>query len=135
MLATIGIWKQFGYYMLLWVAGLLAIPSELYEAARIDGASGLRLFRHITVPMLRPTTTFIIMVSTINAFQMFGPTYMMTGGGPIYRTTTLVYHLWVQAFEFYRMGRSGAIAMVLFVIILAMTLIQRRLLGWEENIY
>jgi ABC-type sugar transport system permease subunit len=117
------------------VAGLLAIPSELYEAARIDGASGLRLFRHITVPMLRPTTTFIIMVSTINAFQMFGPTYMMTGGGPIYRTTTLVYHLWVQAFEFYRMGRSGAIAMVLFVIILIMTLIQRRLLGWEENIY
>jgi ABC-type sugar transport system permease subunit len=121
--------------MLLWVAGLLAIPTELYEAARIDGAAGLGLFRHITLPMLRPTTTFIVMVSTIGAFQMFGPTYMMTGGGPIYKTTTLVYHLWVQAFEFYRMGRSGAIAMVLFVIIFAMTLLQRRLLRWGETIY
>jgi len=134
-LAVMSIWKQLGYYMLLWVAGLLAIPQSLYEAARIDGASRSQLFWHITMPMLRPTTTFIIIVATIRAFQMFGPTYMMTGGGPMYSTTTLVYHLWLQAFEFYRMGRSAAISMVLFAIILTMTLVQKKFLKWEEEIY
>ena len=134
-LALMSIWKQMGYYMLLWVAGLLAIPGDLYEAATIDGASRPQLFWYITVPMLRPTTTFILMIATIGAFQMFGPTYMMTGGGPTYSTMTLVYFMWVRAFEFMRMGESGAIAVVLFLIILVISLIQKRLLRWGEELY
>ncbi|MBV7333758.1 sugar ABC transporter permease [Chloroflexi bacterium TSY] len=131
-LAALAIWHAIGYYMLLWIAGLTAIPTDLYEAARMDGASRLQLFRFVTVPMLRPTTTFILIIATIRSFQMFGPTYLMTGGGPSYSTMTLVYHLWVQAFEFYRMGRSAAISVILFVIILGIALVQRRVMGWDE---
>ena len=131
-LALMSIWHAIGYYMLLWLAGLVSIPSDLYEAARIDGAGRFHLFRYITLPMLRPTTTFILIIATIRSFQMFGPTYLMTGGGPSYSTTTLVYHLWVQAFEFFRMGRSAAISVVLFLIILAIALVQRQVLGWDE---
>ena len=129
------IWSTMGYYMVLWLAGLQGIPEELYDAAKIDGAGRWGLFRYVTWPMLRPTTIFIVMVSTIGAFQMFGGVYILTGGGPAHATITIVYYVWQQAFSRYHMGYASSISLVLFIIILIVTLIQRRLLNWSADIY
>ena len=90
----------------------------MYEAARIDGAGRWQLFRFVTFPMLKPTTIFIVMISMIGAFQVFGPQYMLTGGGPLRSTTTMVYYIWEQAFMRYRMGYAGSVSLLLFIIIL-----------------
>jgi len=129
------IWSTMGYYMVLWLAGLQSVPEELYEAARIDGAGRWALFRYVTVPMLRPTTIFIVMIATIGAFQMFGPPYMLTGGGPMYATTTMVYYIWQLAFGRYLMGYASASSIVLFVLILIASLIQRKYMGWSESLF
>ena len=129
------IWSTMGYYMVLWLAGLQSIPEELYEAARIDGAGRWQLFRYVTVPMLRPTTIFILMIAMIGAFQMFGPPYMLTGGGPVYATTTMVYYIWLQAFNRYRMGYASTVSVLLFAIILVASLIQRKYMRWSETIF
>ena len=129
------IWSTMGYYMVLWLAGLQSIPEELYEAARIDGAGRWQLFRYVTVPMLRPTTVFILMIAMIGAFQMFGPPYMLTGGGPVYATTTMVYYIWLQAFNRYRMGYASTVSILLFAIILVASLIQRKYMRWSETIF
>jgi|YNPNPStandDraft_1061719.scaffolds.fasta_scaffold55540_1 multiple sugar transport system permease protein len=129
------IWSTMGYYMVLWLAGLQSIPEELYEAARIDGAGRWQLFRYVTVPMLRPTTIFILMIAMIGAFQMFGPPYMLTGGGPVYATTTMVYYIWLQAFNRYRMGYASTVSILLFAIILVASLIQRKYMRWSETIF
>jgi len=128
-------WSTMGYYMVLWLAGLQGIPEELYDAAKIDGAGRWALFRHVTWPMLRATTIFIVMVSTIGAFQMFGGVYILTGGGPAHATITIVYYVWQQAFSRYHMGYASSISLVLFILILIVTLIQRRLLNWSADIY
>jgi len=124
-----------GYYMVLWLAGLQGVPEEMYEAARIDGAGRWGLFRYVTLPMLKPTTIFIVMIGTIGAFQMFGPPYMLTGGGPIRSTTTVVYYIWQQAFSRYRMGYASAVSILLFALILVASLIQRRSMGWSEALF
>ncbi|MGQ9555661.1 MAG: carbohydrate ABC transporter permease [Anaerolineae bacterium] len=129
------IWSTMGYYMVLWLAGLQSVPEEMYEAARIDGAGRWQLFRYVTFPMLKPTTIFIVMIGTIGAFQMFGPPYMLTGGGPVRATTTMVYYIWQQAFGRYRMGYASCISILLFVLILIASLIQRRSLGWSESLF
>ena len=85
--------------------------------------------------MLRPTTIFIVMISTIGAFQMFGGVYILTGGGPAHATITIVYYVWQRAFSRYNMGYASAISLLLFLIILVVTLIQRRLMNWSEEIY
>jgi multiple sugar transport system permease protein len=134
-ITAMSIWSGMGYYMVLWLAGLQGVPVELYEAARIDGAGGWQSFRYVTLPVLKPTTIFIIMISTIGAFQVFGPQYMLTGGGPVRATTSIVYYIWQQAFSLYRIGYSSSISLLLFVIILIASLIQRRYMGWSETLF
>jgi len=119
-------WKGIGYAMLVFLAGLQGIPGELYEAATLDGANGWQQIRHITVPMLSPTTFFILTTSLIGAFQSFDQFYIMTRGGPSYSTTTVVLWLYNNAFQYFKMGYAAAMAGALFLCILTITLIQWR---------
>lgn len=121
------VWKNFGYYMLIFIAGLQAIPRELYEAAEIDGASAWRRFISITLPQLGPTLVFVGVVVMIGYFQLFAEPYVMTQGGPLKSTTSLVLLMYEEGFRWWRMGFAAAIAFVLFIIILIWTLVQRRL--------
>ncbi|HEY9448846.1 MAG TPA: sugar ABC transporter permease, partial [Gemmatimonadaceae bacterium] len=123
----LAVWKNFGYNMLIFIAGLQAVPDELYEAARIDGAGALMQFRSITLPMLAPTFFFVGVVTMIGYFQLFAEPYVMTQGGPLKATTSLVLFMYTEGFRWWRMGNAAAIAFLLFVIILAWTLIQFRL--------
>lgn len=123
----LAVWKNFGYNMLIFIAGLQAVPEELYEAARIDGAGAVRQFRSITLPMLAPTFFFVGVVTMIGYFQLFAEPYVMTQGGPLRATTSLVLFMYTEGFRWWRMGNAAAIAFLLFVIILAWTLIQFRL--------
>ena len=120
------IWKNFGYNMLIFIAGLQSIPEELYEAARIDGAGTWRRFWHITIPQLAPTFVFVGVVTMIGYFQLFAEPYVMTGGGPLRATTSLVLFMYEEGFRWWRMGVAAAIAFILFAIILLWTLLQLR---------
>lgn len=121
------IWRGLGYNMVLFLAGLQGIPQEYYEAATIDGASRWNRFRHITLPMLSPTTFFIIILTMIGSFQVFEATYVMTQGGPFFSTYTMVLYIFFQGFQWFRMGYASALAYVLFAMILLVTLVQMRL--------
>jgi ABC-type sugar transport system permease subunit len=133
--ALMGIWSTAGYYMILWLAGLQNVPEELEEAARIDGAGRWQVFWNVTVPMLKPTTIFIVMIATIGALQVFGAAYVLTGGGPVHATTTIVYYIWQAAFGTYQMGYGASVSVILFCIVLGIALLQRRFLGWSEELY
>jgi multiple sugar transport system permease protein len=133
--AGMAIWGGFGYYMLLWLAGLQSIPSEVYEAARIDGAGQWQQFWGVTLPLLSNTTAFILIIATIGALQVFGSIYIITGGGPVHATTTVVWYVWQNAFTLQRMGYAATVAVGLFLIILAITLVQQRFLGFGREIY
>jgi multiple sugar transport system permease protein len=123
--ATVTIWSQVGYVTLFFLAGLNAIPPELYEAARIDGADGWQTFWRITLPLLRPTTFFVLVTGIISSFQVFDTVYAMTGGGPAGRTDVIAARIYHEAFEAFRLGRAAAIAVVLFVLLVAVTLGQQ----------
>jgi multiple sugar transport system permease protein len=123
-LIVMGIWKNVGYSMVIFLAGLQNIPDELYEAASIDGANPWQQFLNVTLPMVSPTLFFVTTMSTITAFQIFDSVYMMTQGGPENSTNVAVYWLYQNAFEFFQVGRASAMAYVLFAIILTLTLIQ-----------
>jgi multiple sugar transport system permease protein len=123
------IWRGLGYSMILFLAGLQGIPQEYYEAATIDGASRWQLFRRITLPLLSPTTFFVIILSMIGSFQVFEATYIMTQGGPYYATYTMVLLIFNQGFLWFRMGYASALAYILFAIILAVTLVQIKFEG------
>jgi multiple sugar transport system permease protein len=118
------VWKGLGYNMVLFLAGLQGIPTHLYEAAEIDGATVWRKFRHITLPLLTPTTFFIVIISIIGSFQIFEQAYIMTQGGPARSTVTTVYYIYENGFQWYQMGYASAVAWVLFALILLVTLIQ-----------
>ncbi len=118
------IWKSMGYYMIVYLAALQGIPSQLYEAASIDGASTWEKFRFVTLPSLAPATFFVSIMLTISSFKVFDLVFAMTGGGPGRATNVLVYHIYNTAFVEFRFGYSSAIAMVLFAIVLVITLIQ-----------
>jgi multiple sugar transport system permease protein len=118
------VWKTVGYNMIIYIAGLQAIPPEFYEAAVIDGAGTLQQFRRITVPLLAPTTTFILIYNTILAFQVFDQVFVLTGGGPANATNVVVLDLYRQAFQRYNFGYASAEAMVLFLIIMGITALQ-----------
>jgi multiple sugar transport system permease protein len=122
------IWSTGGFLMVIWVAGLQEIPESLYEAARIDGASSLQQFWHITVPMLRPVTFYIVTMGLIGCFQVFDQVYVMTGGGPLKATLTTAYLIYKEAFTNFNMGYASAIAVVLAAIIFACTVVQKRLM-------
>jgi multiple sugar transport system permease protein len=120
----LSVWKNFGYNMLVFLAGLQSIPEELYEAASLDGAGAWHRFRHITLPMLGPTFVFVGVVTMIASFQIFSEPYVMTQGGPLKSTTTLVLLMYEQGFRWWRLGLSASIAVVLFLLTLGGTLIQ-----------
>ena len=120
------VWKNFGYNMLIFIAGLQSIPGELYEAAQLDGAGPLLRFRHVTLPMLGPTLLFVAVITMIGYFQLFAEPYVMTQGGPLGSTTSMVLLMYQEGFRWWRMGYAAAVAFVLFVVILAATLLQYR---------
>jgi multiple sugar transport system permease protein len=121
------VWKNFGYNMLIFVAGLQSIPEELYEAAALDGASPWQRFVHVTLPGLAPTFLFVGVMTMLGNFQLFSEPYVMTQGGPLRATTTVVLLMYEEGFRWWRMGMAAAIAFVLFVIMLVGTLGQMRL--------
>ncbi len=121
------IWKNMGYYMVIYLAALQGIPPELYEAAQIDGANTWQCFKKITLPLLTPATFFVTIMLTISSFKVFDLVYVMTGGGPGRATNVLVFTIYDSAFVSFEYGYSSAIAMVLFVIVLVITLLQFRM--------
>lgn len=131
----IAIWGSFGYYMILWLAGLKSIPAELYDASKVDGAAGWKMHWYMTIPLLRPTAAFIIMISTIGALQVFGSIYLLTGGGPVHATTTVAFHIYQRAFTFAELGYACTISILLFVIIMAVTVLQGKYLRFGESVY
>jgi multiple sugar transport system permease protein len=123
----LNLWKNVGFTMVIYLAGLQAIPQELYEAAEVDGGGAWAKFRHITIPMVSPTTFFVLVMSLIWAFQVFEEAYIMTKGGPAYATTTVVYYIYLNAFRWFRMGKAAALAWLLFAVIFVFTFFQVRL--------
>ncbi|GIH28458.1 sugar ABC transporter permease [Acrocarpospora phusangensis] len=119
-------WKDLGFVMVILLAGLQAIPREYHEAARVDGATALQSFRHITLPLLSPSTFFVIVISLINGFQVFDQVHVMTGGGPAGATTVVVEQIYDLTFRYGRAGAASALSWLLFVIILIVTLVQIR---------
>jgi len=130
-LIIVGIWKNVGYYMVIFLAGLQGISPTFYEAARVDGASTWQQFRRITLPLLRPIMLFVAVVSMTKAFQGFTAAYTLTGGGPADATKVLPLLVYENAFSFNKMGYASAIAVIMFVVLLALTLIQFRTLKSE----
>lgn len=110
-------WKGLGYYMVIYLAGLSAIPRELEEAGKIDGASSWQLFLRVTIPLLKPSIALASIVSSISALKVFGEIFVMTEGGPLYSTTTMVYYIYEEAFTKLHIGYASALAVVLAVII------------------
>jgi len=123
-LIIIAVWKNFGYYMLILLAGMQTIPGYLYEAAEIDGASAFQRFRKITLPMLSPTIFLCIVMLLINSFQVFDLVNVLTRGGPGYATQVLVYRIYTEAFTYSHMGYACAISYFLFLVVLVITVIQ-----------
>lgn len=121
------VWRYMGYYMVIYLAALQGIPSQLYEAAALDGADAWQRFRYITLPMLAPATFFISIMLTITSFKVFDLIMVMTNGGPGRATNVLVLHTYNIAFRQFRFGYSSAIAMVLFLIVLIITIVQFRM--------
>jgi multiple sugar transport system permease protein len=120
------VWAASGYYMVIFLAGLKSIPEELYESAALDGAGAWRRFIAITLPMLRPTFLFVLVVNTIRSLQIFTEVFIMTRGGPLDSTLTVVYYLYDQAFYRFRLGYASAVAYLLFAVTLGIALLQMR---------
>jgi multiple sugar transport system permease protein len=118
------IWHGLGYNIVIFIAGLQGIPHDYYEAARIDGANSLQQFRYITIPLISPVTFFVIILSLIGSFQVFEQAYVMTQGGPVNATKTIVYYLYQNGFMYFHMGYASALAYILFVVIVIITLFQ-----------
>ncbi|WP_329621354.1 sugar ABC transporter permease [Streptomyces sp. NBC_01255] len=125
---AMAVWRNTGTVMVLLIAGLQAIPTEVREAARLDGAGGWREFRHITVPLLRPTLLYATVITTIGYLNVFEEPFVMTQGGPSDSTLTVSLHMYREGFNFFHMGYASAMAYVLFVVIMAVTVLQLRLL-------
>jgi multiple sugar transport system permease protein len=120
----VALWKELGYYMVMFLAGLQSISGTYYEAANIDGANGVQKFIRITVPLISPTTFFVLIISIIGSFQIFDLTTVLTGGGPANSTNTLIMYVYQAGFKFFRMGYASALSSILFVIVLIITIIQ-----------
>jgi multiple sugar transport system permease protein len=129
MFAVVGVtvWWSIAFNTIIFLAGLQEIPEQLYEAARIDGANPWKCFWAITLPCLMPSTMFVTIMQIIGSFQAFGNIYLLTGGGPIDATRVLMIHLYETGFSYFKMGPASAIAVILFVIVMVLTIIQLRL--------
>lgn len=123
-LIIVGVWKGLGYNMVIFLAGLQGVPEDLYDAGQIDGANTVQRFLYITVPMISPTTFFVVVLSIIGSFQVFDTTYVMTQGGPANSTLTLAYWVYQNAFQYFHMGIAATEAYALFAVVLVFTLIQ-----------
>jgi multiple sugar transport system permease protein len=120
------VWKNFGYNMIILLAGLQSIPQDLYEAARIDGASAVQQFRHITLPMLRPVLLLVSIITVSGYFQLFAEPYVMTQGDPLQSTVSVLYFMYEEGFKWWSLGRASAIAFLLFALILGATALLQR---------
>ena len=121
------VWKNFGYNMVIFLAALQSIPADLYEAARLDGASLWQEFRRITLPMLRPTLLLVSILTVAGYFQLFAEPYVMTQGGPLQSTVSVLYFMYEEGFKWWNLGSASAVAFLLFLMILAVTTLQLRL--------
>lgn len=128
---VVDIWKTIGYYMIIILAGLLAIPVEYIEAAKIDGAGWLQWTRHIVLPLLKPQMLFVVAIALINTVQAFDTFYVMTRGGPADATRVLPIEIYLRGFQLLQMGRAAAVSLVMFVFLMIMSLIQLRVFGTE----
>lgn len=126
-LIIVSVWKLIGYNMIIFLSSLSGISNSMFEAAKIDGANAYQTFKNVTVPLLSPTIFFVVIITAISSFQVFDLIYLMTQGGPLDSTNVLVYAIYKNAFEYFNIGKASAIAYVLFVIILALTLCQWKL--------
>jgi multiple sugar transport system permease protein len=123
----LAVWKNFGYNMVIFLAALQSIPADLYEAARLDGASLWQEFRRITLPMLRPTLLLVSILTVAGYFQLFAEPYVMTQGGPLQSTVSVLYFMYEEGFKWWNLGSASAVAFLLFLVILAVTALQLRL--------
>ena len=130
-IAIMATWKNVGYYLMIFLAGLQSIPSSLYEEARLNGANSWQRFWYITLPLLNPAMVMVVVLSTIGGFSLFVEPFVMTGGGPLDSTLSLVLLLYQNAFQFLRMGYASAIGVVLALLIFLVTFIQRRIVEQE----
>ncbi|HET9490737.1 MAG TPA: sugar ABC transporter permease [Methylomirabilota bacterium] len=126
------VWKNFGYNMIILLAGLQSIPEPLYEAARIDGASRWQQFRHVTLPMLAPIVALVNILTIAGYFQLFAEPYVMTQGGPLQSTVSVLYFMYEEGFKWWNLGSASAVAFVLFLCIFGVTALQLRLTRWES---
>ncbi len=126
------VWKNLGYNITIWSAGLLSIPLEYRDAARIDGASWFKELWYIRLPVLRPVVLFLAVLGFLGSFQGFESIYVLTQGGPVHATRVIVFYLWQNAFQWYEMGYASAIAWLLFVILVGLTYVQFRTMGRKE---
>ena len=126
-IVIVSLWKNMGMLVIFFMAGLAGIPSDIIESAKIDGANVFQSFFHITVPLISPTTFFLMLIKIIGTFQVFGPIKLMTQGGPGRSTTVVVYQIYREAFQYYKIGYASALTLVLFVIIMLVTLLQMKL--------
>jgi multiple sugar transport system permease protein len=125
------VWAGSGYYMVLFLAGLQSIPETYYEAARIDGAGFWHQLRYITLPLLKPTIVFVIVISIIIGLKVFEPMYIMTGGGPDDSTKVLTLAIYETSFKFFEIGKASAMSIVMYILIMIFTVIQLRLFRSE----
>lgn len=125
----VSIWVQVGYQMVVFLAGLQGIPQVYLDAARVDGATAWQRFRYVTVPLLKPVTLFVLVTGVITSFQVFTLIYVLTDGGPLHATDVIVYRIYQMAWEFLQFGGASALSLVLFVVLLAATWLQFRMLG------
>lgn len=130
---TVAVWKNMGYYMVIFLAGLVGIPREIYEAAQIDGADAWQSFIRITLPLLRPTTLFVLVMTLISSFQVFDQVYVMTSGGPLMTTEVGVFYIYQTAFEKYDMGYASAMSFVFFGITFILTYFAFKYFGYFEK--
>ncbi len=126
-LILVSVWKLIGYNMVIFLSALNGISQSMFEAAKIDGANEFQTFKNVTIPLLSPTIFFVVIITAISSFQIFDLIYLMTEGGPLDSTNVLVYAIYKNAFEYFNIGKASAIAYVLFVIILVLTLAQWKL--------
>ncbi|MGO9033415.1 carbohydrate ABC transporter permease [Mycobacterium sp.] len=124
VVSAVVIWSNVGYVALFFLAGILAIPTDVLSAARIDGATGWQRFRRITLPMLRPTMFFVLVTGVVSAAQVFDTVYALTGGGPHHRTDLVAHRIYAEAFGAAAIGRASVMAVVLFVILVSVTVVQ-----------
>ncbi len=132
-IALMQVWKSIGYFMIIYLAGLQSIPYQLYEVAKIDGASGRQMFWYITLPMLMHTVLLVVVISTINSFMVFDAIFVMTGGGPGSATMTITFLIYTTAFRSFQVGQATAIGYVLFFIIFVISLVEMKVLGGRSH--